>query len=122
MIMRRLLMLVLLMCPVAGLQAAANPYESSKVAIDSVEFLGALHLDKQRLEAVKKAVEAALNAPLDERESCGNDPLGCYARAAEIYKRNGVEYREIVVIIHGVGNGRFTFHQINGKWPRVVAK
>jgi hypothetical protein len=122
MIMRRLLIFVLLMCPVAGLQAAANPYESSKVAINSTEFLGALHLKKHRLEAVKKAVEAALQAPLDEHESCGDDPLGCYARAAEIYKRDGVEYREIVVIIHGVGNGRFTFHQINGKWPEVVVK
>ncbi len=122
MIMRRFLIFVLLMCPVAGLHAAASQYMSGKVAIDSVQFLASLHLDKQRLEAVKKAVEAALQAPLDERESCGDDPLGCYARAAEIYDRDGVEYREIVVIIHGVGNGRFTFHQINGKWPEVVAK
>lgn len=122
MMMRRLLTFVLLMCPVAGLHAAASPYESSKVAINSVHFLGSLHLDMQRLEAVKKAVEEALRAPLDQHESCGDDPLGCYARAAEIYQRGGVEYREVVVIIHGVGNGRFTFHQINGKWPEVVAK
>ena len=71
---------------------------------------------------MKKAVEGALQAPLDERVSCGDDPLGCYARTAMMWSRDGVDYREVVVIIHGVGNGRFTFHQIGGKWPEVVAK
>ena len=122
MTMRWILAVALLVCPMAGLQAAAQQYESGKVAIDSTQFLGALHLDKQHLEAVSKAVVAALDAPLDERESCGNDPLGCYARTAMMWNYDGVDYREVVVIIHGVGNGRFTFHKINGKWPEVVAK
>lgn len=120
--MRKLLLLVCVVLPIAAVHAAVKQAEGDKVTLDSIHFLGSLHLDKQRLEAVKKAVEEALNAPIDERESCGDDPLGCYARTAYMWNENGVEYREVIVYIHGTGNAGYTFHQINGKWPEIVIK
>lgn len=123
--MHKVLMAMALLAPLCAAAASKPgppPYQGAKVALDSVQFLGSLHLKPDQLEKIKPAVEAALQAPIDERESCGDPPLGCYARTAMVWTANGVEYREVVVYIHNVGNGRFTFHQVDNKWPPVVVK
>lgn len=124
--MHKVLMAMALLAPLsvtaADAPAKEKPYQPAKVALDSTQFIGNLHLKPDELTKVKAAVEAALKAPIDERQSCGNDPIGCYARTAEDWVAGGTEYREVVVYVHGVGNGRFTFHQVDGKWPPVVVK
>ena len=112
---------VVVMLMLALFSYAAQAQQS--VVLNSPEWMAPLKVDKARLEKVEKAVEHAMTASIDERVSCGNDPLGCYARAAMEWTVDGVKYREIVVIIHNLGaNARYTVHQIDGQWPDIVVQ
>ncbi len=131
--MRKFLIVLLLVWPWVGAQAAADAkmpdaQSGGEVNINSVRWLGPFKLDKKQLEAIRQAVEHALQAPIDEHEVCGDPPLGCFARTAMKWTDNGVDYREVVVYIHSKGNyyskdnGAWTIHTVNGQWPKVVIK
>ncbi|HKI81057.1 MAG TPA: hypothetical protein VKA04_05380 [Pseudodesulfovibrio sp.] len=131
--MRKFLIVLLLVCPWVGAQAAAkdsmpDAQNGDELNINSTRWLGAFKLDKKQLQAIKQAVEEALHAPIDEHEVCGDPPLGCFVRTAMKWTDNGVRYREVIVYVHSKGNyyskdnGGWTVHTVDGKWPKVVVK
>lgn len=90
------------------------------IKLNSPEWLGQLKLDKGQLTNIKKAVEEALNAPIDAEQQCGKVRQDCEVRAAREWEYEGEKYREIVINIHTVGHASRAVQQEKGKWPSVA--
>lgn len=94
---------------------------ASTIKLNSAEWLGHLNLDKKQLKDIQKAVEKALDAPVDAEQQCGKVRLDCVVRAAREWEYDGSKFREIVINIHTVGHASRAVEQVKGKWPAVAA-
>ena len=94
---------------------------ASKIKLNSKEWLGHLELNKKQLSTIKKAVEKALNAPVDAEQQCGKIRSDCVVRAAREWEYDGSKFREIVIHIHTKGHASRAVEQVKGKWPAVAA-
>ncbi len=82
-------------------------------------WLGSLNLDTGQLESIKKAMEKALNAPIDSEQECGEVRMDCIVRAAREWTVDGDRYREMVIHIHTIGQASSVVAQVNGQWPAI---
>lgn len=98
---------------------AADPAVPA-IVLTSPAWVGGLKLEPGQLNALKQAVESALNAPIDAEQQCGPENGMCVVRAAREWMRDGARYREIVVNVHTVGHAQQTVKQVNGAWPAVT--
>lgn len=102
----------------AWTQAAA----AAAINLGAPNWLGNLNLDKDKLAAVKGAVEKAFDAPIDAEVECGEVRGDCTVRAAREWIVDGQKFREIVINIHTVGHASNAVGQENGQWPAVSAQ
>lgn len=100
---------------------ASGQAMAATIKLNSAEWLGHLKLDKKELSSIKKAVEKAMNAPVDAEQQCGKVRSDCVVRAAREWEFNGDKYREIVIHIHTKGHASRAVQQDKGKWPAVAA-
>jgi hypothetical protein len=96
-------------------QAAAT----NSINLSSPQWLGNYNLDQAQLKEIKKAMEKALDAPIDAEQQCGKVRLDCVVRAAREWKVGSDKYREIVINIHTVGHTSHAVGKIGGKWPAI---
>ncbi len=89
------------------------------VKLNSAAWLGNLNPDTELLKATKKAVEKALDAPIDAEQQCGEVRGDCVVRAAREWTVDGDRFREIVIYIHTVGQASNVIAQTKGKWPAI---
>jgi len=104
----------------AGAPLQAAEQAAPKIVLTAPAWVGGLKLDKPQLDAIKQALESALNAPIDAEQQCGPENGLCVVRAAREWTRDGTRYREIVINVHTVGHVQQTVKQVNGAWPEVV--
>lgn len=103
---------------VVGVGAAS----AEVVKINSGSWLGNLKLENSQLIAIKKAMEKALDAPIDVEQQCGEVRQDCVVRAAREWTVGKDRFRELVVYIHTVGQASNVVGQTNGAWPTISAK
>ena len=110
-------------CTIAALALflASGTAMAGTIKLNSSEWLGSLKLEKSQLTSIKKAVEEALNAPIDAEQQCGKIKSDCVVRAAREWEYNGDKYREIVIHLHTLGHSSRAVQQEKGKWPAVAA-
>lgn len=89
------------------------------VQLNSSKWLGNLNLDTELVKSAKKAVEKALDAPIDAEQQCGEVRGDCVVRAAREWTVGGDRFREVVIYIHMVGQASNVIGQVNGKWPAI---
>ncbi len=92
------------------------------VVLNSPQWLGSLNLDDKQLVGVKKAVEAALEAPIDAEQDCAEVRMDCVVRAAREWQVGSDTYREIVINLHATGHTSHAIGMVGGKWPPIKTK
>jgi len=92
------------------------------VKINSSGWLGNLKLESNQLIEIKKAMEKALNAPIDAAQQCGEVRMDCEVRAVREWTVGKDRFRELVVHIHTVGQASNVVGQTNGAWPAISAQ
>ncbi len=105
------------LCALLALPALAT---AATININTPEWVGNFNLDKAQLEAIKKAVTKALDAPIDQEIQCAKVRGDCVVRAAREWTFQGDRFREIVVYLHTKGHASRTVAQTNGRWPTIV--
>ncbi len=105
------------LCALLALPALAT---AATININTPEWVGNFNLDKTQLEAIKKAVTKALDAPIDQEIQCAKVRGDCVVRAAREWTFQGDRFREIVVYLHTKGHASRTVAQTNGRWPTIV--
>ena len=98
------------------------PAIAAAINLSAPNVLGELKLDNAQLKAIKKAVEEALNNPIDAEAQCGEVRGDCVVRTAREWSYEGVTYREVVINIHTVGHASITAEKTGGKWPDIKTK
>ncbi|NOY70849.1 MAG: hypothetical protein GXP14_00485 [Gammaproteobacteria bacterium] len=110
------------MVSVYFLVAGVGTVSAEEVKLNSSSWLGNLKLEDGQLIAIKKAMEKALNAPIDASQQCGEVRQDCVVRAAREWTIGKDRFRELVVYIHTVGQASNVVAQTNGVWPTISAK
>jgi len=100
----------------------AGTASADTVKINSSGWLGSLKLESNQLVAIKKAMEKALDAPIDAAQQCGEVRMDCEVRAAREWIIGKDRFRELVVHIHTIGQASNVVGQTNGTWPTISAK
>ncbi len=118
--MRRLLV-TLFSCLCLTIVSGANTFagDDKSIKLSSSAWLGNLKLEDTRLKAIKKAMEKALDAPVDSEQQCGEVRGDCVVRAAREWRVEGDKFREVVVYLHTIGQASNVVGQIGGKWPDI---
>lgn len=110
-------------CAVGLATALSAPVMAQEsVHLNAANWLGNLKLDASLVGAAKKAVEKALDAPIDSEQQCGPVRGDCVVRAAREWTVDGDRFREIVIYVHQVGQASNVVAQNNGKWPSIMAE
>ena len=117
--MRKIIALCIL--ATVGMFVISGQTMAASVKLNSPEWLGHLQLDKGQLNSIQKAVEKALNAPVDAEQQCGKVRSDCVVRAAREWEYEGNKFREIVIHIHTKGHASRAVEQSKGKWPKIAA-
>ena len=92
------------------------------VKLSSASWLGNLNPSTELLKSTKKAVEKALDAPIDAEQQCGEVRGDCVVRAAREWTVGGDRFREVVIYIHTVGQASNVIAQTKGKWPSIKSQ
>lgn len=100
----------------------ASTVSADVIKINSSGWLGNLKLESNQLIEIKKAMEKALDAPIDAAQQCGEERMDCEVRAAREWTVGKDRFRELVVHIHAVGQASNVVGQANGVWPTISAK
>lgn len=106
-------------CCLSLLAVSTSHVLADSVTLKSASWLGNLNLDTELLKSTKKALEKALDAPIDAEQQCGEVRGDCVVRAAREWTVDGDRFREVVIYIHTVGQASNVVAQTNGKWPAV---
>ena len=102
--------------------SASQSLLASDIVLNSPQWLGSLKLSDKELGKVKKAVEAALNAPIDAEQQCAEVRMDCVVRAAREWQVGSDTYREIVIDLHATGHTSHAIGKSGGKWPTIKTK
>ena len=95
---------------------------AADIVLSSPQWLGSLKLDDKQLQSIKKAVESALEAPIDAAQECGEVRMDCEVRAAREWNVGDDLYREIVINLHATGHTSHAIGKVKGKWPAIKTK
>ena len=117
----------LLTTTLCGLFLVAASFSTTAIAdsgvnLNSPSWLGNLSLEDGQIKSIKKALEKALDAPIDAEQQCGEVRGDCVVRAAREWTVDGDRIRDIIVYVHTVGQASNVVAQTNGKWPLISAK
>lgn len=102
--------------------ATSQAVADSSIKLNSSSWLGNLNLDTELVKSARKAVEKALDAPIDAEQQCGEVRGDCVVRAAREWMVGGDRFRELVIYVHTVGQASGVVGQMNGKWPAIKAE
>lgn len=109
-------------CLALVVASTSQAVAADTVKLNSSSWLGHLNLDTELVKSARKAVEKALDAPIDAEQQCGEVRGDCVVRAAREWTVEGDRFREVIIYIHMVGQASNVIGQVNGKWPSIKAQ